>query len=359
MNASLPEDLGIAVDKRQVQEFTDGNFVLNYIHAGLDFKMNPDYLGISTSLHGKIAYHENTIDSPAVRILADLHDLLIDSAKNGYCFSHDNYQQLIKRLPGITMKSLGNPAYKKAMTSSTKDETFADCPELASECLNRKHVTDRIYFEVMSPHIKKTLNMLLEIRDDAPTYDPDLVRYFGQETMHEEDFIVRAELEELPRAIKSLYDRRWAVWRPQDSFKDLVDGCSREYDDLQPVKGDHAIVKFWTRRLLKGVPSHWELLKASCLFEMYHKKPQFAYNLAGKDLAYIKANFAQRAHTIAPELWANMKPRRGMRVASEDTQSLTYENAATELRTPNSDSGSEDEGFTTAPDTDDLFGFND
>ena len=343
VDASTPQALGIDVDARLVSDLTDGQSVEPFLFAGMEFKLNPDLLGIATILHGKVAYYENSINTAAVKLLADLHDYLVDSAKNGFLFSSEDHSKLISKLPGGPFKALKDPAYKQAMAFSIND-----C-DISSLSYNKRHINDWIYFEVLLPHISKVLNMILEIRDGCSTYDPDLTAYLNKVATNTEDIFMRAELEHLSKELESLYKRVW-VQNINRNFSDCLRNCFKEYRGINPLNSDYPVIQYWIQENLVGIPSQWDLLKASCLFKIFHAKSQFCFGMAGKQLAFIKASSSEGTHFLISSMWAHAKPKRALEVAVFKDGHI---NAGPDTLVEDSDSDLEE--YMTAPNTDDVY----
>lgn len=354
VDISTPKALGINIDSRLVCDLTDGYSLGPFIFAGMDFKLYPDLLGMATILHGKVAYHENSIHTPAVRLLADLHDYLVDSAKNGFLFGSEDYSQFLSKLPDVHVRALKEPAYKEAMTCSAKDDNGVNS---RSEIrYNKRHINDFIYFEVMSPHINEVLNMLLEIKDRCRTEDTDLTAYFSQAMNNTEDIFLRGELENLGKELDSLYRRVW-VQNINRTFSECLEKCFGEYREISPLNSNYSGIRSWMQKDLIGVPSQWELLKASCLFKNFHTKFQFCFGMAGRQLAFIKASSSPGVHFMVSSMWANSKPRKALVFAAkDDTDVADQTNGAPFVEESDSDFGD----FLTAPETDaysDVNGF--
>ena len=346
-----PEALGITIDARQVCDMNGENIVEEFLFAGLEFKLNPDLLGKATVLHRKVAYHENSIDTPAVKLLADLHDYLIDSAKNGFVFCSEDYQAFMAQLPNVSVRALKEPVYKQAMAFSTKEDLSIKTSERDITKYKREHISDWIYFEIMSPHINTVLESLLDVKEKAETDDSDLKKYFDEAMNDAEDILVRAELEELPKALDCMYKSSW-VPHVNRNYEVCLEKCFEEYDSLKPSNLNHAVIRCWMQKPLEGIPSQWELIKASCLFKTLHHRFQFCFGIAGKQLAFLKAGASQRVHFMASLMWANMKPRKALKTSAEESADLTRDRVDLGLNTPTEDSDSEIGDFMTAPDVD-------
>ncbi|KAK5017460.1 hypothetical protein LTR39_001529, partial [Cryomyces antarcticus] len=91
-NPLPPEYFGIKVDRTTLGEVASGPSLQTFLTKSFDFRCRPELLGQVTIFHEKLSYAENSIDSPGINALADLHDHLVDSSKNGYIFDHEAWQ---------------------------------------------------------------------------------------------------------------------------------------------------------------------------------------------------------------------------------------------------------------------------
>jgi hypothetical protein len=111
------------------------------------FKLQEDLLGKAPKMHGKLACKENPISSKRVEDLAGLHDLVIDSAKNGYTLTSSAFNEFIRTKLDIR-KGLSIPAYE-SWINPTKDSTDGRLEP------NLKHIIDYLLFQVVNPRIEQ------------------------------------------------------------------------------------------------------------------------------------------------------------------------------------------------------------
>ncbi|THV74584.1 hypothetical protein D6D28_02452 [Aureobasidium pullulans] len=166
------EYYGIKKDTRKLAEvFGSDNNVDRWLSESFKFKLQEDLLGKATKLHGKLAYKENSISSNKVEDLAGLHDLVIDSAKNGYTLTLTAFNNFVRKKLGIK-GSLYKPAYESWMQSAADSNDGRLEPNL-------RHIIDYLLFEVVNPRIEQ-LNKDCQVKlADADSHDEDLVKPYS------------------------------------------------------------------------------------------------------------------------------------------------------------------------------------
>lgn len=337
MNApaiALPaaETYGIHVDERILQDIatTPRQFIDNFLAESFAFAYRSNLLGIVTLFHEKLAYAENSIYCPGVNMIADLHGYLIDATKSGYKFDEQDFESLKASSPFIRKKNLSTPAYKLGINLGydAKPEVHRRrLMKLQSEppkSYNPNHVVDRLFFTVVEPHLQTTLDILKQdIEEQANDWDEDLIFPYMQEHAEAEaeaDDIVRAELRSLKQSLESIY-QHWITNLRGDKADEpfpedhnlrntVLNDCYKMFTELQPQNPQHRIIARWTRERIGQGPSRWTLIKASALFMLFHAKQKFPFHLAGKELAYIKAQSKPGSRMLVEPVWAQMKPRR-------------------------------------------------
>ncbi|KAK8233703.1 RNA dependent RNA polymerase-domain-containing protein [Phyllosticta capitalensis] len=328
-----PEDYGITVDKRRLNELlgvkgsssAQRPSTQQFLRASFEYRCKSSLLGQATKLHERISYAENCIESRKINALADLHDLLVDSAKNGYSFDQEAFDKF-KRHLGIRGQGVP-PAYEQARNlvklKKSKYQNVSDIP------YKRDNITDKIFFEAMEPYMKETLKTVKKhFREMQVDVDEDLlVPCKDVEGQAKEDLEVQEELKELAKKMRDLKSQ-WATFFGPDDDKKKPEDLRRAYDDcfnaftaIEPTNKSHLLIKHWTHRIVPGMPITWELLKASVLYKQYHKKSlTFVFAVAGKWLCQIKASKGGNARLVVQPMWANMKPRRIKKAIREGKQ---------------------------------------
>jgi hypothetical protein len=335
MNAPAPLTLpaavtyGIGVDKRTLEQISTipYQFMDNFLGESFTFAYTPNLLGLVTLFLEKLAYAENSIHSPGINMIADLHDYLIDATKNGYRFDYQDFTNLIASSPLIRNKKPPTPAYKLGMNVGfdTMSNAHRWSPTNSSterpQSYNPNHVVDHLFFRIVEPHLHATINVLKEgIKEHGTHWDEDLQFPYLQEHMESEtDHTIRAELRRLKQSLENIYlhwARNFRNDKPDeqypsksDIFNTVLGDCYNKFTQLQPQNLEHPIISRWTRERIGKGPSRWSLIKASALFIIFHEKPAFTFGIAGKELAYIKAHSKIGSRMVVESLWAQMKPR--------------------------------------------------
>ena len=329
-----PEELGIQVEQRKLYEVLP---VDNWLEESFAFRCAPDMLGNCTVDHEKQSYAENNVDAAGVKLLADLHDYLIDAAKGGYKFDEAAYKYFLLD-PRIRYKGLAVPAYKDAMENGILSisglKPKSRSPEKETKTASRRnldHVVDRLFFTVIEPHINKTVRLITEefLSSQAP-WDAELYEVYRREReWGTDDRIITEEFSSLNQSLKSVYDL-WirsftgrtirdadAPFEDPDLYNEVLDECFTLYRNLQPLNSSHPVVSRWSRVQVGEGPTPWSLLKASALFKLFHERSAFTFHIAGRELAYIKAVSNPQPRLMIEQFWAQMKPRKYHRSAVE------------------------------------------
>ncbi|KAK7538904.1 RNA dependent RNA polymerase-domain-containing protein [Phyllosticta citricarpa] len=329
-----PGDYGIEVDKRSLKELLQKErssskhpSIQNFLRASFEYRCKTSLLGQATKLHEKICYKSNTIDSPKINALADLHDLLVDSAKNGYSFDHSAFDKFKKTSLGLR-GNVEEPAYE---TARKNDKLEKGKLARGKDTKHKKHnIIDRIYFGAIVPHTWETFKVVSEHfkRMQADTDEDLLAPYKAAEEDGKQDPDIEKELKQLNKAIKRVKDR-WTAFaqsrdfenlKPGESYDDVANECFAKFVAITPTNTTHSIIKCWTRRATSAF-TEWELLKASALYKYSRKNSlSFVFLMAGKWLCWIKASKAGDSHLLVRRMWSNMKPRRIKKVIREGRQ---------------------------------------
>jgi hypothetical protein len=87
------DDTFVGANKKAIRALFDLNF---------DIRCRDDLLGICTDFRERMAYAANSIQTPEVRLLDDLHDLLVDASKMGYVFTEEAWRYLLRHFPSAS-----------------------------------------------------------------------------------------------------------------------------------------------------------------------------------------------------------------------------------------------------------------
>lgn len=349
-----PADYGIEVERRTLGEVIgpDGLTGVNaFREESFKFKSAPAFLGICTNFHESLCYSENCINSPGINAITNVHDLLVDSSKQGYKFSYDAWRIFLHSHPHITNQNPRQPAYKMAIKQSQGAlETSARRKFKQKKwTYNAANALDYLYFEIVVPHTEETLRQVDEAFAKADGSDPNLQSLYDKLSTNL-DHEIKGELQQLNEALTSPYN----LWNTllnrkddainKDDYNTCLERCYASYQAILPVNRMNLSTRFWTEQLIPGPFTYWELIKASALATKYPQKGPFVFHMAGKELAYLKAQSCKNARILTWEMYGGLKPRKVKALLRErggmdGEEASDYESAAEDA------DGAEDESW--------------
>jgi len=297
MDTVKPETFGIKVDKRKLKDVLGQTGDVDvWLQQSFAFKLQDDHLGQVTNFHRRLVYQKNSICEPHVNDLVDLHDLIIDSAKNGYTFSRDAFNKFKKKRK---LKEPPIPAYETLLTINKKGATAVK-PTMPK--YKRDNIIDKVLFEVVNPRLDAMQEKLKSILSTAQTQDHDLARlYLEIQEREREDPVVQNVLSDLIKAFVPVFNHwnsvmnkisDWATDGANTLVKECQNLCRDTYSAIQPSRTDHATIHSWLKPRIPHEPSTWDLLKASAFYYDRHMKgtrssarrPRLVFCVAGREL---------------------------------------------------------------------------
>ncbi|KAI5242561.1 hypothetical protein E4T42_07646 [Aureobasidium subglaciale] len=296
------EHYGVKKDNRELRDVLGSdNNVDRWLLESFKFKLQEDLLGKATKLHGKLAYKENSISSKKVEDLAGLHDLVIDSAKNGYTLTLSAFNHFVQERLNIK-GTLDKPAYESWMNPAT-DSTLGRLEP------NLKHIIDYLLFEVVNPRIEQLTKDCQAILADAESYDEDL----------DIDPII---VDVLRRLTSDLAKVNFIGNSVEKMTKELyalqANRVLKEYTAIQPMHTEDRVVKEWLKRTTPNSPNMWELIKASAFyFDKHQHRLTLAFLVAGKELCHIKALTSPGSRLTVDDVYAIYKPRKEKKAVNQ------------------------------------------
>ncbi|KAJ9638245.1 hypothetical protein H2199_006932 [Coniosporium tulheliwenetii] len=340
-----PENYGIEVERSKLGELTTGpDTIDSFLERSLAFRSNGSTLGRVTNDHESLSYAKNTIDSPGTNALADLHDLLVDSAKNGYVFDESAYRNYCQKNPHIG-KVPAQPAFREYIKKISRRDANPRKPRHKKE-----HIVDYLLFDIVLPHVEETLVQLKAAFAGGGTSDPDLpALYLEEKGAAAQAGTAPDEAGPRSKALKALKDDLAKIRQGfneqygrskrsgttgSDGYSQNIEQCYQKYVVIEPLNpsNDPTIIR-WTKPIVPGAFTYWSLIKASALYHLYDRKLDFVFGLAGRELVYLKACACGRdgVRFLVPRMWANMKPRKIKGgVTEEELLDSEYETAAEE-----------------------------
>lgn len=313
-----PEAFNIEVDRTTYEQSVSGQSKTDeFFRRSFEFQWQTSFLGQCTNFHEELRYNL-PLDHQCVSEIADIHDLIIDSSKNGYVYTGKAWsrQQKLSHYP----RHMKKPLYKQA---DDLDLSKSD-PESGNG-----NIIDYLIFTVARQRSRQIVSTLketrlhcLETRDSSIS---DLYmctdKKFSKHAGIQETFA--AVLKDMKERINSLWvqtirevDRGKSMQLTKGQINDCWDmrrlECLQRYEAIRPA--DHVctdpVVATWLDRAGKYSFSHWDLLKASLLYHEYHAKPAFVFAVAFKELCELKARSVRGSESVVSPYWARCKLRK-------------------------------------------------
>lgn len=295
--------------------------VYDMVNKSFWFAMQPNYLGICTNYKERLCYHNNSVSNNDAVILSTLVGKLVDQSKQGIIFDRARWGQLQSDLLGG--KHLDDPAYKGEIW------TGQGAP---------RHIIDYLKFTVAKPAIDRELEALhraLQAGEGRSTggdgeaadwWDQDLAVYFEAfKALTTESRTYRAILDALTNSIGEVeqeWKRLMSSRDPGLAYPEKVKKVYAKWCAIEPrVIGrsgsnrlDPKTAAFLEQPYLanREGASYWALLKASTAFKTYYRtSPKFVWQIAGRQLALIKAQMTSREQApllVTPLMYAASAP---------------------------------------------------
>ncbi|KAL6909147.1 RNA dependent RNA polymerase domain-containing protein [Trichoderma evansii] len=290
---------------------------LDFISQAFLFNLQPSFLGKCTKYKERLCYMRNSVqDEPAIH-LSHLLGYLVDQSKQGIEFTDEDWKRFLKNKLRMKGFYLDDPEYSKEK---------GERPNVRG----RLHILDYLRFDVAEKIIHDVLKDLSDKinANGAIAYDEDLTKLYN---MYDERANGQDEYfsccRQLRTYLREKIDALRDEWRismsthkeikgiENSTFTNKVEAIYQKWLDIKPPEELLASGHF--PELLHdpykdSATSNWELLKASTTFKR-HNNSIFAWHMAGKQLAYIKA----MAHRVPgetskvmmiPEMWGILRP---------------------------------------------------
>jgi len=316
----------------------DDNMV-EFFREAFRFRLQPSLLGLVTDCYDRLSYAKNNPHCPEVNELADIHDLLVDSPKNGYTYTKSDFEKWQSRnIPGGG--SGRTPAFKadleqwverrrlygKPPSSTPHDETRSPAKSDSSHNVYT-HALDLLHFEVIKPHVEQTADMLEQMRPLEDTFDTVFRGQLDLE-LNGGRLEVNKELSCLRDNLKTIFDN-WTLERRsmanirgklahshgrpdvKSRYQKLISSSYAAVRALEPRHKEDFIISRWTQDR-PSWPTTWDLVKASVLAERYRKylsSQEFAWEMVGRELLYMKAHTCGKPFYVKDESFASLKVR--------------------------------------------------
>lgn len=221
---------------------------------------------------------------------ANLHDLLVDSSKNGYTFGDAEWIKFKDQHKDPAVK-LEPVAHRKA----------SEVPLSSAAMFSKDNINDYLTFQVARPQARDYLESRKP--DSRPCKADPAISSIHTVILRGDD-IGKTVVMHLQKDLSEIFNQyRLSVARLRDNiaivpdeargrngaaYDDLIWRAYQAYRRIQPMI-DHRecdLVRGWLESRLRHEPTMWERIKASALAML---DSRFAFALAGPVLCYIKA----------------------------------------------------------------------
>ena len=299
-----------------------------FLGSSLSFNLQKSMLGICTKYKERLCYYKpRGVADPAALTLSFLLGHLVDQAKAGYTLTNESWKILTSRLKGPSYYE--EPEYEKEKASNQwrKEEAKGKIP----------HILDYLKFSIASDMIDRDsedFEKALDRENLSKNYDSDLTNLFNEVVDWEpksglEPQVLTDLKTELRRHVKEQWDRSTAM-----DFDQKVQMAYTSFMEIAPrhksSRSISCLNDAWLRRSSpkdRSKPqkpeeydwsypiSRWSLLKASTLFQMYHRLSYtMCWHVAGRQLMHMKAMISPSRNpeatpiTMVSEMYAIMRP---------------------------------------------------
>jgi hypothetical protein len=266
----------------------------NFFRGCFRFNLYPSLLGTCTLEHEKVSYHEGSLSHGGAKKLATLSSYLVDSSKQGYFLSNQDWQKIRNEISPLVRHT---PAYKEKENTPNPKES---------------NVIDFLKFRIAASEKDKTLTQFHRKwpRKDSRESDPMLTHLWR--TMKERASPDLAKvLRRLQEDVEAI-GKQWLKGMPTDlkfqgdGFNRMVTPLHQIFSLIQPLNGDHELSARWTGEIGEA-SCHWHLLRASCLYDRFPGR-KMCWFLAGQDLCRIKVNATGPSRAVLLELYKTYRP---------------------------------------------------
>jgi hypothetical protein len=310
-----PLSYGIKVDKRRLSEVMspdDPDSVNGLLREAFKFRSNPSMLGLVTTLLERLAYRDNKVYSPKLDQICDLHDLLVDAAKQGYSFTQTDlnvFQRERLKLQKI-LKIQAHTAAMKDCLGTTDVEAIAKLRQTDYN-QNPNRVLDYLYFDVLRTHNIETAHCVKRVFSGVEKPD-DTLLFPYQNLQEKKRSVIDKELHNLMDRLAELRSRWNTGFHKGVSTQEKnahAEECYRTYQAMQPSQADAPEIKAWLEPYSGAETCSWKFVKASALYAKYPyaEKADFVFKMAGQELTELKARSFSRTRLVIASIYTIMK----------------------------------------------------
>lgn len=324
----------IKKDNRALNQVMDTRHLSSidgFLREAFDFRLTTSLLGKATVFHEKVAYEENEISSERIDALCDLHDLLVDAPKQAYMFKEEDFKRLVWQK--LKCGNPRDPAYKLAMNASKNNRDIGESDKMTSEDYNYNphNILDYLYFDVIRKHnieTRRQLNdKLPKEREDDPVLQLPYIQLKGVQNK-----ALQTELRALLQGFARI-ERDWNSGLGDkspssiDRYGRLLDQCYDSFCSLYPSpanSSDPEVARLLFPYCGTDRATLWEVIRASAFYTEYPKKHVLVWQMAGRELARLKAGGNAHTYNVVPAIFADMKVSEVTRVYGDEDAMLTF-----------------------------------
>ncbi|CRJ85901.1 hypothetical protein BN1723_000038 [Verticillium longisporum] len=300
--------------------------VAEFMFESFTFNMKEQFLGICTAYKERLCYDYNGIDNSDAVALSHLVGHLVDQAKQGIVFGRDQWVRFCKGLLKNGLQDLPEPRYK-AETGVNRNQRSSKDGRLGEE-----HVLDYLKFRVALPLVDQEMeafNSLLG--NEAITFDKDLLGPFDDfERLMKTSMSLGAKRPE-PSCFKMINDyltaeirtirQQWSnIPKAGGKYTEAVQAIHNQWQSLEvpeSASGNEQLTMYLAAGSSAPPFDTWTLLKASTTFkEYYRSSSSFVWNIAGRQLAWIKASSCPKGPAgpvaVTSSMYAILRPDSGL-----------------------------------------------
>ncbi|OBS17430.1 hypothetical protein FPOA_12078 [Fusarium poae] len=266
------------------------------LEEAFSFRLSPSFMGICTSYKESLAYDERSIRNETTVRLSMLLSELVDQEKSGFEFDDNVWYRIRKDMCGGKM-FLKAPAYKSGDLVA-----LATSNQIIDILKHSMH-------ERIQNGLKKfsTYRLSSGIGPDKPvltTFDMDLVSYWNDFEKEAEQITSQFEpsslwLKDFRSSLITNIDECLSYWGDMMSGKeDYLTKAIPVYERWRNislnVRCNSPVAAIMTSLFNNGIRrskglGQWDLLKASLTFKRHHQRTWFVWQMAGRQLQFIKA----------------------------------------------------------------------
>ncbi|KAK4118585.1 hypothetical protein N657DRAFT_685133 [Parathielavia appendiculata] len=297
--------------------------VYDMINKSFLFAMQPNYLGICTNYKEKACYHSKSVSDKVAVLLSTLVGKLVDQSKQGIIFDNDSWSRL-RRDHFNGRMAFDDPAYKGDIWVGTGEP---------------RHVIDYLKFSIAKPAIDRELASFHKVmaaekgstaessENAAQFWDRDLVVYYEDfNSIAEKSASSKRFLESLRNSLGAVKQEWTRAMQARDgAYPDKVKQIYEKWLAIDAQSVSRTGSNTLDSRMLvlleppalagrgAGATTYFSLLKASLAFKLYHhSSPKFVWQMAGYQLAFIKAQVTSGVGgmplLLVPLMYAGLGP---------------------------------------------------